>query len=95
MNAVDTVAAVRRAEVEVEAWEPGTRAQVAFHLPLVAVRNGASIPDWQVTVCLLRRDWETPETAADRLATYMTLHAERWDETPTLATLNANHLEER
>jgi hypothetical protein len=95
VNAVDTVAAVRRAQVETRDWTPETWGFVVAEMPKVAMAHRTEREDWATTVCLLRRDWETPVACAQRLALYIQLHAERWDDTPTLATIRTNHLEER
>jgi hypothetical protein len=88
MNVTEQVAAVRHAETKVrEDWPLTVLDAVSEAIPQVARDHGVNTWDWAVTVQLLRQPWESPEMAAERLARYMTLHAERWHTTPTMATL--------
>lgn len=98
-NALDLVQAIRSASLDVVAWPRLQRLLVLDHLTHLKAthpnqRRVVTIDQdaWCVTVALLRRDHETVKEAADRLATYLTLHAERWGETPTLANIRKEYL---
>lgn len=94
MNATEVVAAVRRATVIVTTrWEPGEFTRVAGHMPPPCFDRKVSLEDWAITVELLRREYETPGQAAERLARYMILHEERWGETPSVAGFRRTLLE--
>lgn len=89
MNITDQVAVVRQAEAAVKNWSLATLGAVAEAIPQVARDHEVNAWDWAVTVQALRQPWESPEMAAGRTARYMTLHAERWDQVPTLPALIA------
>lgn len=98
-NAPELVAAVLEADLAVRAWPPLVMLDVTDHLNHLKRRHpgmprvqGIKPAAWCVTVALLRRDHETVQEAADRLAAYLTLHAERWGETPTLANIRKEYL---
>jgi hypothetical protein len=88
VNITDQVRAVREAERQVlHAWLPATWDAVVAAMPPVALARDTSPWDWAVTVQLLRIDGETETMTAERVARYMTLHAERWHQTPTMSAL--------
>lgn len=87
MNAIQTVQAVRYAQDQVHTWTPNQTTQVNDAMPRLVRDKGHTGLEWAITVALLRKGWETPAEAAQRLARYMVLHAERFDHTPTLASL--------
>lgn len=79
----DQAKAVREATDRVDNWGADTVMDVQATMPQVAVTAGHEPLDWCVTVETQRRDWETPVMAAARVATWVTLHAERWGKVPT------------
>lgn len=81
---LDQAKAVREAQERVHTtWSPATYMQVIGAMPRVAIEAGHLERDWATSVETQRRDWETPQAAAERLALWVTLHAERWGRVPT------------
>lgn len=98
-NAPELVQAIQAADLEVRTWLPLNRLDVIDHLNALKRRHHnqpriqrITESAWCTTVALLRRDHETVPEAADRLAAYMSLHIERWGETPTLANVRKEYL---
>lgn len=87
MNALEQVAAVQRATAQVAGWTHDVHTAVVACMPQVAHDHKVRPSDWCVTVQLFAQDWETETMAAERLARYLTLHAERWGDTPTMNAL--------
>lgn len=84
MNAMDTVRLIHDATERVARWPDSTRGPVLRARPQCVRDKGYTPLEWMTTVEVFRREDEAPVTAAERLALYMTLHLERWDNTPTL-----------
>lgn len=88
---MDTVRLIQAATERVTTWPDSIRVPVLRARPAVMHYRGYYSPlEWMTTVEVFRMEGENPVTAAERLALYMTVHAERWDETPTLAQLQQN-----
>lgn len=84
MNAMDTVRLIQEATEKVARWPRYVRDGVLAACP-EPVGARYSTLEWMTTVEVFRLPHEDLITATERLALYMTLHAERWDKTPTLA----------
>lgn len=98
-NALDLVQAIRTASLDVVSWPRLQRLLVLDHLSHLKAthpnqRRVAAIDQdaWCVTVALLRQDHETVGESAQRLVKYLTAHAERWGDTPTLANIRKEYL---
>lgn len=92
MNAMDTVRLIQDATERVARWPDRIRGPVLRARPQAVRDRGYTPLEWMTTVEVFRHDGEDPATAAERLALYMTLHLERWDQTPTLARVQKNAL---
>lgn len=49
-----------------------------------------SVWEWAVTVQVLRKPWETPQDAAERVVRLRQAHAERYGAPPTLRALRSH-----
>lgn len=86
-----TVLAVRDAEDRARRWAGRTRLRVAAICPAPPDMAPLDWHAWPTAVALVQQDHETPEDAAQRLALYLTLHAERYGRAPRPMTA-ARHL---
>lgn len=84
---MDTVRLIHDATERVARWPETTRGTVLRARPPVVREKDCTPLEWLATVEVFRQDDEAPVTAAERLALYMTLHLERWDQTPTLTRI--------
>ena len=92
MNAMDTVRLIHDATERVAQWPDTIRGPVLQARPQIARMERYSTLEWMTTVEVFRQPDEAPQTAAERLALYMRLHLERWDQTPTLARVQKDAL---
>lgn len=81
---MDTVRLIHDATERVARWPETTRGPVLRARPPMVREKDYTPLEWLTTVEVFRQEDEAPVTAAERLALYMTLHLERWDQTPTL-----------
>lgn len=91
MNAIQAARAIREAADQVKTWDPRTYGAVADAMPPLVLDHGETTGDWAVAVAALRLPSETPTQSALRLAMYVTLHADRYGATPTIATQSDLH----
>lgn len=91
---MDTVRLIQEATERVAGWPKHVRdAVLAAYPPFV--EDDYTTLEWMTTVEVFRQPGEALVTCAERLALYMTLHAERWDKTPTLTRVQEDALSRR
>lgn len=95
MNALDTIRMIHNATERVAQWPDRTRGPVLRARPPVVREKGYTPLEWLTAVEVFRQADETAESAAERLGLYLTLHQERWNQTPTLARVQQQALEDR
>jgi hypothetical protein len=81
---MDTIRLIQEATEAVARWPRYVRDAVLAARP-EPVEDRYSTLEWMTTVDVFRQPGEDLVTCAERLALYLTVHAERWDSTPTLA----------
>jgi hypothetical protein len=79
-NALATVLEVQDAELTARAWTIKTRRLALEHMPPDLA--DAQVNAWMTAVALVQRPDETAPDAAQRLALYLSLHAERYGRAP-------------
>lgn len=71
------------ARVDVRGWTTDEHGRVDAARP-TSIRDRAA---WKLAVAVWRRGRESPEEAAQRLALYLNLHAERYGQAPKLSAV--------
>lgn len=97
MNALDSVHLILEASTRAERWLalfPNLWESLT-HLMPAHLRGRYTPLEWTTTVALFMHPGEGPIDAANRLGLYLTLHKERHDATPTLASVQKHAADRR
>lgn len=87
LNALDEARAHAQAQSAVARWTNALRESVLDEMPPVAKQAGFLGRHWLLAVEVQRRDWETAQAAAQRVAQWITLHAETYGRPPSAQAL--------